>query len=267
MGKAERPAPSRAVMDGHPPYFMEMELTRHVASGELGNALAVLGQINAYQRSVLARDAERSLKNSLICNCTFLARAAIEGGVPYCLAFRKSDELIFRMEEMRGMDELRALEREHVESFVGLVRESQCRRYSKHVRRAMRHVCDNLGEELGLRALAEAVGLNPNYLSSLFRRETGIRLSEYVMRKRLRDAKFLLCHTDSTISEIAHYYRFASQSHFTKRFLEYSGMTPLTYRKSLGGAKGGGPGEAPAGGLPHTRNGKHLPNSNQCFPS
>jgi len=224
-------------MSEHPPYFLELEMTRFIANGEVDHALAVMSHINTYKRAILADDSVRSLKNSLICNCTLFARAAIAGGVSSQIAFSKSDQLILKIEEINDKRNLENLEKEHLIEFVSLVQEHSASWYSKHVRDVISYIGNNLNGELNLSILARISGHNPSYLSSIFRKETGICLSDYIMNRRIEDAKSLLCHTENTISDIANYYQFSSQSHFTQKFSKLTGMTPLVYRKSLGGMK------------------------------
>jgi len=237
MNNKFTPVISDSVISEHPPYFLELEMTRFVTNGEIDHALAVMKHINTFKRATLAGDSVRSLKNSLICNCALFARAAIAGGVQPELAFVKSDELILIIEETHNKTELEKLELAHLIEFVTLVLHSNTTRYSKSVAGVIQYINSNLSGELNLTVLANVSGHNPNYFSSIFRKETGICLSDYIMNKRLEDAKFLLCHTTSPISDIANYYQFSSQSHFTQRFSKLTGMTPLTYRKSLGGVR------------------------------
>ncbi|MCL2216901.1 MAG: AraC family transcriptional regulator [Defluviitaleaceae bacterium] len=238
IGSEFSPVASDNIMATHPPYFLELELTRFVANGEMEHALAAMKRINTFTRSTLADNPVRSLKNSLICNCTFLARAAIAGGVPPEIAFTKSDELILIIEESDeelNLENLENLEHEQLAEFVAVVKNHNTARFSKPVRDVITYINGNLNDELNLAVLASISGHNPNYLSSIFRKETGVCISDYIMSKRIEDAKFLLCHTNNPISEIANYYQFSSQSHFTQRFAKITGMTPLVYRKSLGG--------------------------------
>ena len=219
----------------HPPYFMELEMTRLVISGDMDSALVTMNRINAFNRAVLAADSVRSLKNSLICDCTFLARAAIAGGVPPEGAFAASDQMILKIEETHAIPELEKLERQNLIDFISLVHSYNSAHYSKPIRKVIADINRNLGEELSLGMLAKLSGLNPNYLCSLFRKETGVGLSAYITNRRVEEAKYYLRYTDNSILDIANFYRFSSQSHFTKRFSQVAGMTPLQYRKMLGG--------------------------------
>lgn len=231
---ARRDAEERFELFQHPPYFMELEMTRLVTSGDMESALKTMNRINAFQRAVLAGNSVRSLKNSLICDCTFLARAAIAGGAPPEDAFATSDRLILRIEEAGAISELERLERENLIEFVSLVHIYNTAHYSKPVRDAIGYINRNLGEKITLQVLSEFVGLHPRYLCSIFKKETADSISVYILNRRIEEAKYFLRYTDNPISDIANFYQFSSQSHFTRRFSQIAGMTPLQYRKKMG---------------------------------
>lgn len=220
-----------AALFEHPPYFMELEMTRLVTSGDLKSALGMMSHINTFNRAVLAKDPVRSLKNSLICDCTFLARAAIAGGVSPDDAFAVSDRLIQTIEATHTIPLLEKLEREQLIEFVEMVHHHNTSYYSKPVREALSYIHNHLGEPLSLETVADAAGLSKNYFASLFKKETGTSPMQYVAEQRLEESKFFLRHQDDSILEIALFYQFASQSHFISRFKAMMGMTPLQYRK------------------------------------
>lgn len=217
----------------HAPYFLELEMTRLVTTGDMENALGIMNRINTFGRAVLARDPVRSLKNSLICNCTFLARAAIEGGVSFEDAFALSDRLILRLEGTSSVKELEEMEHQNLMEFVALVHDHNVIHYSKPVREVIGYINNHLAEPIHLARLAEIAFLHPNYLSTLFKRETGKTISRHILSRRNEEAKFFLRYTDNPISDIASFFQFSSQSYFIRRFSEAEGLTPLQYRKNL----------------------------------
>ncbi len=79
--------------------------------------------------------------------------------------------------------------------------------------------------------LASEMGLSESYVSIVFKRETGVAVSEYIRRKRVDTARILLQYTEFSCLEIAEYLCFSSDSHFSRVFREYTGQTPRTYRK------------------------------------
>ena len=77
---------------------------------------------------------------------------------------------------------------------------------------------------------AAALHLNPAYFCRLFRYSFGERFSLYLCKYRLEKSKLLLQNTTLSISDVAMAVGFNSFSYYSKRFREYTGMTPLEYR-------------------------------------
>ena len=93
------------------------------------------------------------------------------------------------------------------------------------------YIQDHLDRDLSRDDIARAVYRNPAYLSRLFRKETGLSLSEYIAKLRIERAKRLLTETNDKISHIAEcvgYYHF---SYFAKLFKKMTGLSPQEYRK------------------------------------
>ncbi|WP_287022346.1 helix-turn-helix domain-containing protein [Cohnella sp.] len=95
------------------------------------------------------------------------------------------------------------------------------------------YVLEHLDQELSREELASYVYLNPAYLSRLFRKETGMVLTEYILREKMRRASELLLASDRSISEIAESLGYGNFSYFARLFRKVYGVTPHEYRKSL----------------------------------
>ena len=87
-------------------------------------------------------------------------------------------------------------------------------------------------KQLTLDQIAEELHYSPNYLSKLFRRQTGISIPEYLTEKRLEQARILL-HTHQSVEEISKETGFNSPSYFIRVFKKKFGVTPHQYRLSL----------------------------------
>ncbi|WP_256146664.1 helix-turn-helix domain-containing protein [Bacillus thuringiensis] len=68
------------------------------------------------------------------------------------------------------------------------------------------------------------------YLSTLFKNEVGMTLSEYIHREKVAEAKKLLTLTNYSLLEISTFLNFNNQSYFTKIFKKYTEVTPKQYR-------------------------------------
>ena len=94
----------------------------------------------------------------------------------------------------------------------------------------MRYINDNYRNEISLTSAAQAMNMNSNYISQLFKKETGITFVHYITQKRLEDARELLTTTKKPLTDIALEVGFNDTFHFIKTFKKYVGMTPGQYR-------------------------------------
>jgi AraC family transcriptional regulator len=88
-----------------------------------------------------------------------------------------------------------------------------------------------LGDYVGLTELADAVGVHPAHLARAFRAHYGVSVGEYGRRLRLASAATEVARSDTPLAQIAVEAGFADQSHFTRLFKAYVGVTPARYRE------------------------------------
>ncbi|NHN31907.1 helix-turn-helix transcriptional regulator [Paenibacillus sp. S3N08] len=78
--------------------------------------------------------------------------------------------------------------------------------------------------------MAAKVHLSPNYLATLFKKEAGTTLNDYVTRTRIYHAKRLLSESNLLIQEIAEKVGYKDVKYFTKLFKKEVGDSPRAYR-------------------------------------
>jgi AraC family transcriptional regulator len=100
--------------------------------------------------------------------------------------------------------------------------------------RDARDLLDVQGDVVSLRAMAAQAGVHPVHFAATFRRFLGCSLGEYQRRRRFEHARARLADRTMTLAEIAADAGFADQSHLTRTFKRFSGMTPSEYRTFLG---------------------------------
>ena len=88
------------------------------------------------------------------------------------------------------------------------------------------------GQGCELRQLARDLFYSPNYLSAVFKAETGENFSAYLTKIRLERACALLETTVLTVNEISQMLGYASPAHFISFFREQKGLTPGAYRRN-----------------------------------
>lgn len=93
-------------------------------------------------------------------------------------------------------------------------------------------IAENLSSDIQRDELAAEVHISPGHLTRIFKKEEGIALSDYIIKKRIFVSKQLLRKTALSITAIASRVGFAYASYFTKVFKEQVGMTPQEYRQA-----------------------------------
>ena len=109
--------------------------------------------------------------------------------------------------------------------------------YSPLIQRILCHVEKDPNGKYDLPGLAQALGFNQNYLCTVFRRETGITISEYVNYHRIRRILITLQYNgyskDFPIHELAEQFGYGNASYFNRVFKKYTGMTPTEFIRAL----------------------------------
>lgn len=86
--------------------------------------------------------------------------------------------------------------------------------------------------DISISQIAESLGLTANYLSTIFRQRTGMKLIDYLTQVRMEAAKKLLCENiTASVQDIALMAGYNSSRHFSTLFQKQTGMTPSSYRK------------------------------------
>ncbi|MGO4110828.1 response regulator transcription factor [Paenibacillus sp. YAF4_2] len=100
------------------------------------------------------------------------------------------------------------------------------------VEQAKAYIQQHLADVISREDIAGHVYLNPDYLTRIFKRETGMSISDYLLQQRLHIAAELLVNTDLSVSAVATRIGYANFSHFSRIFKKYMGINPLEYRHS-----------------------------------
>lgn len=180
---------------------------------------------------ILSRDPVTNLKYHFIVTTAYITRLCVESGMEMEQAFRLSDFYILKLDNLHTCQAVIDLHDRMVLDFTGrmrfLVRNLG---ESKPIVTCIDYIYAHIKERITIEDLAQYTGLSASYLSRLFKKETGISVSDYVREKKIEKAQHLLKFCDYSLIEVANYLSFSSQSHFIQLFKEFTGMTPKKYR-------------------------------------
>lgn len=94
-----------------------------------------------------------------------------------------------------------------------------------------RYVTSHIYEKISTSVIADALNVTSSYLSSSFKKNTGMSVTDFIKEKKIKEAKYLLdCHSYS-IMEISELLCFSTQSYFGSIFKKHTGLTPIEYQE------------------------------------
>ncbi|WNS77358.1 AraC family transcriptional regulator [Bacillus sp. DTU_2020_1000418_1_SI_GHA_SEK_038] len=102
----------------------------------------------------------------------------------------------------------------------------------KSINDAMRHIEDNLTNDIDFKVVARIAHCSEYHFKRMFSFLAGISLSEYIRRRRLSLAAFELTNSDIKIIDIAVKYGYNSPDSFTRAFQNLHGVTPSEARNN-----------------------------------
>lgn len=140
--------------------------------------------------------------------------------------------LFQRLLQIRNPEEIeRILIEEAIQPMVRCMKEKTNRQFRSLSDQVAAIVREEYDRELSLELIADRLHYNPNYLSSIFRKEYGITFSEYLMNYRLDMAKKWLIETDLSVKDIAERLQYQNPQNFIRSFRKKENVTPGAYRK------------------------------------
>lgn len=101
-----------------------------------------------------------------------------------------------------------------------------------HVTRALKLMQKNARDNLAVDEISRILGLSNEHFIRLFRTEIKLTPYQYMLRLKIEGASGLLISTTKSIGEIAEWFGFENQFHFSRCFKKCTGISPLEYRKT-----------------------------------
>lgn len=216
----------------HSDYEEEMRMYRYVRDGDFRAVEEARRKFWTGKQGHLSDDPLTNMKYLFVASMTLVIRFAITGGMNSETAYTSSDYYIQQMDKCKTTQEVYALHEEAIEYFTNyMVNLRKEKIYSKTVMQCMDYIGTHLNSAIRVADIAEQVQKNPDYLSALFRKETGKTITEYIMECKLRAAENMLLDSECSCAMVSAAFAFSSQSYFTKLFRQYTGETPKRFRE------------------------------------
>ena len=214
-------------------YLSEERLLQIIREGSPEYQSAMEPVIEASPQSIPSmEDAMQKNKNNLLTFIVLASRAAIQGGVSPRTAIALRRFYLDAVENCRSYADLVELNNAMIEDFIHHVQAAQRNKdMSRAVRECVEYLQMHLTAPFSLADMARSVGYTEYYLTKKFRKETGQKVTEYLLNARLERACHMLKTTNKSITDISSELQFCSPNYFTKVFTQKYGISPSLYKQ------------------------------------
>ena len=212
-------------------YKAEDAILNAVSHGNTKKALAFMEQMGTSRFIPRSEDALRNSKNLMLSFNTLLRRRAYEAGVHPLYIDVISANYARLIETAGSKQEVDDITPFMLRSYCELVEKRSTALYSEPIRQILVTIDASIASDLSLKRFANELFLNTSYLSSLFKKETGITLTDYVNKHRIAYAKRLLKSTTLSIQGVATSVGIPDIHYFTRLFRRETGLSPRDFRK------------------------------------
>jgi two-component system response regulator YesN len=142
--------------------------------------------------------------------------------------FKERDKLEISLNAYKTLEEMYALIDYATEYFEKAIKTEMDEK--KQIKRVIQFIHNNMDKDIRREDIAEAVYLNPDYLSRLFKREVGVSLKEFILTNKMKEAQALLRSTPQPVSVVALKVGYTHFAHFSQVYKKIMGVTPSEER-------------------------------------
>ena len=214
-------------------YRIENELMKMISQGNIDAALNATAKMASFRIADRFKEASRNYRNLLITGNTLYRKSAEMGGVHPYLIDKVSCALAKKIETICTRAEYTHFNREMVRRYCMLVQNYSFQKYTPLVRKAMNYIELNIAQGVSLKDLATELNINASYLSTVFKKEIGQTVTEYINQRRIEMAILYLNTSTMQIQDIAFQVGICDVNYFSKVFKKITGMTPTKYREKV----------------------------------
>ncbi len=213
-------------------YAMEKTLISDVLSGNFAGAKALLNEMlgQIYFTSGNNIDIIKVRTLELV---ALLSRATYEAGSSDSSVYHMTEKFMQELTEVKNLTDLSYVLMETLDQFTNMAFSHTTNNNLTVIKKSIAYMNDHYNQNLTLDMVAEHVGLNAAYFSTLFKKEMGVNFSSYLINLKIDHAKLLLKNSNLSLINIAIELGFDNQSYFSNVFKKATGMTPKQYRQSI----------------------------------
>lgn len=215
-------------------YSGEDKLLSYITNGNISLIQKEFEKISISNSTIIrTKDSLRNTKNLLLITNTLFRRASYIGGVHPIYLDELSGKFAIKIEQALALKDLNNIYNQMIKSYCLLTKEHSLLKYSPIIKETLMFINLNISSNLTVKKVAHEVGLSPDYLTRLFKKELGVNIITYINKKRIYTSLELLKDTNLSIDDIVDLIGLGTTSYFYTLFKREIGVSPKQYRNNL----------------------------------
>lgn len=214
-------------------YTLEAQMLEAVFLGNEAKSMALVSKLSSLALPHRMSDELRDYKDYTIAFNTLFRKKAEEAGVHPIHIDLCSNQHVQLIEQVTNKEQFHSVWSRIVLNYCRLIRKHTLKDYSLLTQKIITYVNSDLTADLSLKAMSDWLNVNASYLSTLFKKEVGIPLTDFVNRQRIEQAKKLLIVTELPMKLIAQQCGIPDIYYFSRLFKKRTGVTPKLYREHV----------------------------------
>ncbi len=218
----ESESESREIEMYHTSYQHQLQLCQMVEDGDYDGYRNWIEKLKRGEIPfIIGKVSNSSLNQMKYLFVTFgsiVVHHAIAGGLLELDAFTLSDKFLRRIDRATSVDDCSDAF-SYIDELVLAVQELKIKPTTNiKIIRCKNYIHDHLYATLDRETLAKKFELAPQYLSKLFKEQTGLTITDYIMERKIKESKRLIRNGDNSLGFVSCLLNFSSQRHFTSVF-------------------------------------------------
>jgi len=206
----------------------EKELLNQLKLMESQQVTTIIEKIFTNLSATLA--SPEALRNICVKFIIIVMNSLEELGVDFEKHLGKNFEPYKEIDKYETIEDIKEWFNNLMQSFIKIIKETKNEKYKGIVKVAIQFIQEQYSEDINLTDISNTVFVTPNYLSRVFKEQTGESLINWLNRFRTEKAKTLLHDLEIKVYEIAEKVGYNDYKYFSHIFKKYTGMTPKEYR-------------------------------------
>ena len=213
------------------PITQERKLRSAIRNRDKEDAENVLNQILAYIY-VSNNSNLDAIKPRIMELIIVISRTAIDAGADMSHIDMLTQSASSIIEKFKTIEDLSAWLSSLMHGFISSTFNYDQIKHADTIHKVINYIQGHYQSKMSLDEIAAITYLSKTYLCSIFKKETGDTIANYINKVRIEKSKLLFHDESLSIVDIANMCGFEDQSYFTKIFKSFVGMTPKKYRES-----------------------------------